>query len=226
MPASLARGSDGRPRPWRPPRGMGQLAERVGFEPTVLSHTAFRERHLQPLGHLSAAESSKGTPSRPSGRRGPAGRRLSGRRRGSARSGRSSAAASWRMPDTTPSRCGQPRRVGQPDGRAAGALARVAPARTRAVRRRPGAGRPCTSHTAPPRRRRSCPGSQRRPRRRAASRSRAMTACAVGSPLAAHRLRGRAPPSPRRARRQRRQHARRSPAASAASARAARMKSS
>ena len=30
------------------------LAERVGFEPTVAHHhTAFRERHLQPLGHLS-----------------------------------------------------------------------------------------------------------------------------------------------------------------------------
>ena len=36
-----------------------RVAERVGFEPTVLSHTAFRERHHQPLGHLSAAESSK-----------------------------------------------------------------------------------------------------------------------------------------------------------------------
>ena len=31
----------------------GSVAERVGFEPTVLSHTAFRERHLKPLGHLS-----------------------------------------------------------------------------------------------------------------------------------------------------------------------------
>src|SRR3990172_11262575 len=39
----------------------GAVAERVGFEPTVLSHTAFRERHLQPLGHLSVAESSKGS---------------------------------------------------------------------------------------------------------------------------------------------------------------------
>ena len=35
------------------------MAERVGFEPTVLSHTAFRERHLQPLGHLSARENSR-----------------------------------------------------------------------------------------------------------------------------------------------------------------------
>jgi hypothetical protein len=33
-----------------------QRAERVGFEPTVAHHhTAFRERHLQPLGHLSSA---------------------------------------------------------------------------------------------------------------------------------------------------------------------------
>ena len=45
----------------------------MGFEPTVLSHTAFRERHHQPLGHLSAREdSSRGprlrlcTPSTPS----------------------------------------------------------------------------------------------------------------------------------------------------------------
>ena len=35
------------------------LAERAGFEPTVLSHTAFRERHHQPLGHLSAGEDTK-----------------------------------------------------------------------------------------------------------------------------------------------------------------------
>ena len=33
----------------------------MGFEPTVLSHTAFRERHLKPLGHLSTSESSKAT---------------------------------------------------------------------------------------------------------------------------------------------------------------------
>ncbi len=33
------------------------LAERVGFEPTVaINHTAFRERHLQPLGHLSGSD--------------------------------------------------------------------------------------------------------------------------------------------------------------------------
>ena len=31
----------------------------VGFEPTVLAHTAFRERHLQPLGHLSASEDTQ-----------------------------------------------------------------------------------------------------------------------------------------------------------------------
>src|SRR5256712_2039917 len=32
------------------------LAERVGFEPTRLSPTAFRERHHQPLGHLSISK--------------------------------------------------------------------------------------------------------------------------------------------------------------------------
>jgi hypothetical protein len=36
------------------------MAERAGFEPAVLSHTAFRERHHQPLGHLSAGEDTKG----------------------------------------------------------------------------------------------------------------------------------------------------------------------
>ena len=37
--------------------------------PRCSSHTAFRERHLKPLGHLSAAESSRGwTDPRPSGR--------------------------------------------------------------------------------------------------------------------------------------------------------------
>ena len=43
--------ADRRPRYARP-----ALAEREGFEPSVLSHTAFRERHHQPLGHLSARE--------------------------------------------------------------------------------------------------------------------------------------------------------------------------
>src|SRR4051794_30045176 len=38
------------------PCTLPRVAERVGFEPTVLSHTAFRERHHQPLGHLSAKE--------------------------------------------------------------------------------------------------------------------------------------------------------------------------
>ncbi len=38
----------GRPR-W------DRVAERVGFEPTrAINPTAFRERHLKPLGHLSA----------------------------------------------------------------------------------------------------------------------------------------------------------------------------
>ena len=35
------------------------VAEREGFEPSVLSHTAFRERHHQPLGHLSARENTR-----------------------------------------------------------------------------------------------------------------------------------------------------------------------
>src|SRR2546428_1104369 len=35
------------------------LAERVGFEPTRLSPTAFRERHHQPLGHLSTSKSTE-----------------------------------------------------------------------------------------------------------------------------------------------------------------------
>src|SRR5215467_8443264 len=34
-------------------RAWDMLAERVGFEPTRLAPTAFRERHHQPLGHLS-----------------------------------------------------------------------------------------------------------------------------------------------------------------------------
>src|ERR687896_402128 len=63
--------------PVRRPRPLGDLsradpgpaddvAERVGFEPTVLSHTAFRERHHQPLGHLSAGRDTKGvSPPRP-----------------------------------------------------------------------------------------------------------------------------------------------------------------
>ena len=62
------------PRPG-PVRDLGRrvgigVAERVGFEPTVLSHTAFRERHHQPLGHLSAAEDSKAAPD---GNRAPVG---------------------------------------------------------------------------------------------------------------------------------------------------------
>ena len=49
-----------------PKAGPDDVAERAGFEPAVLSHTAFRERHHQPLGHLSAAEDSKAPrPGRP-----------------------------------------------------------------------------------------------------------------------------------------------------------------
>ena len=47
-----ARMSRAQPRPTR----TTVVAERAGFEPAVLSHTAFRERHHQPLGHLSAGE--------------------------------------------------------------------------------------------------------------------------------------------------------------------------
>ena len=39
------------------------VAERAGFEPAVLSHTAFRERHLKPLGHLSGSGESLTKPS-------------------------------------------------------------------------------------------------------------------------------------------------------------------
>src|SRR5438552_12231999 len=54
---SLTEAQGGAPRR----RWSEVLAERVGFEPTVLSHTAFRERHHQPLGHLSVDEDTKGT---------------------------------------------------------------------------------------------------------------------------------------------------------------------
>ena len=43
------------------------VAERAGFEPAVLSHTAFRERHHQPLGHLSAGEDIQGPQPGPGG---------------------------------------------------------------------------------------------------------------------------------------------------------------
>jgi len=42
------------------PGGTEPMAERAGFEPAVaLDHTAFRERHLKPLGHLSSGGQSK-----------------------------------------------------------------------------------------------------------------------------------------------------------------------
>ena len=70
------------------------MAERVGFEPTVLSHTAFRERHHQPLGHLSAAEDSKARPEpgRACARRATAVREPSGAPRPGAR-------CRWRAPE-------------------------------------------------------------------------------------------------------------------------------
>ena len=55
----LSRRRRNRPVRTRPVSGDAILAERVGFEPTLLSQTAFRERHHQPLGHLSAGEDTK-----------------------------------------------------------------------------------------------------------------------------------------------------------------------
>ena len=51
-----------RQRGHRAPSRRAYVAERAGFEPAVLSHTAFRERHHQPLGHLSVEEDTKGGP--------------------------------------------------------------------------------------------------------------------------------------------------------------------
>ena len=186
---------------------VGKLAERVGFEPTVLSHTAFRERHHQPLGHLSAAESSKGTS------RGPWTDRVR-RDFGSARDSADGEVGAQvgggvledARHDPEPGR--EPRRVGEPDSRAEQAPSRGSPSANTTARREPGAGRPCTSHTAPPAQKTIIPGCQRRPRRRDASRSRAMTGMSRGVAGSSAPLRGRAPPSPRRARRQHRQHAR------------------
>ncbi len=84
----------------RPVRG--NLAERVGFEPTVLAHTAFRERHLQPLGHLSAGEDTKAaqaraaSPSPASPADGSSRSAIANRCRA-----KSSSASAWRMPLTT-----------------------------------------------------------------------------------------------------------------------------
>ena len=77
------------------------MAERVGFEPTVLSHTAFRERHHQPLGHLSVKEDTADC--------------LSASRsvveRALATPSRNSAASACMIPDTTRTR----RRSASPD---------------------------------------------------------------------------------------------------------------
>ena len=46
---------------YRYPNPQSAVAERVGFEPTVaFDHTAFRERHLKPLGHLSSMVTPRG----------------------------------------------------------------------------------------------------------------------------------------------------------------------
>src|SRR5688572_15664612 len=55
-----AASGDRRPTPARP---KAELAEREGFEPSLLSQTAFRERHHQPLGHLSTRNSTGADPS-------------------------------------------------------------------------------------------------------------------------------------------------------------------
>ena len=57
------------PTPASAEPGRREVAERAGFEPAVLSHTAFRERHHQPLGHLSAGEDTKPAPDDPISRR-------------------------------------------------------------------------------------------------------------------------------------------------------------
>ena len=91
----LSAGDDG-PDQW-------EMAERVGFEPTVLSHTAFRERHLQPLGHLSAArgyQAARGWACA----RGQA--RAAGARKGGRAPSRISVASRCMIPDTTSSRRG------------------------------------------------------------------------------------------------------------------------
>ena len=114
---STGPGADG----LRPPSEMTRMAERVGFEPTVLSHTAFRERHLKPLGHLSAREDTKGHRSGPRSATTAAGGRAAvelaqPRCRGCMpqqpplppTEASQSSASSWRMPLTTRSRCRSP----------------------------------------------------------------------------------------------------------------------
>ena len=81
----------------------GRVAERAGFEPAVLSHTAFRERHHQPLGHLSAGEDTKASSV---GRR--PGARAAVRRVSARAAANSSSASSRRMPLTILIRRGRP----------------------------------------------------------------------------------------------------------------------
>src|SRR3954453_17253339 len=93
------RGAQATTQPWSFRRW--KVAERAGFEPAVLSHTAFRERHHQPLGHLSAGEDTKPVVTGRSGESGAVDQR--------AGSGSNRArASSRRMPLTTLIRRGSP----------------------------------------------------------------------------------------------------------------------
>ena len=95
------------------------VAERAGFEPAVLSHTAFRERHHQPLGHLSAREDTK------PGDRDPQAMVPGQARRPGQPTGRpanSASASSRRMPLTTLMRRGSDVVLGELDDRAGGAV--------------------------------------------------------------------------------------------------------
>ena len=195
--------------------GVRVLAERAGFEPAVLSHTAFRERHHQPLGHLSAAEDTKGRWPRTGWLGGPPeGRGLTGPGRSPAAPANSSSASSRRMPLTILRRRWQAGVLGELDDRAGGAVVRVRDGEDErldvALEERPDA------HRA---------GLERREDRGV---WRAGPCRASGPPRAARRRRrgrsgrstpgpGRGPgrPSPRRRRRPRRSGARPAPAHSA-----------
>ena len=168
----------------------GGVAERVGFEPTVLSHTAFRERHHQPLGHLSAQRIAKGRSGRPvdgcpvrwvSDRRG-------GSRGGSVRASRSvrPQLGGLRLRGCPTRPCRPSRaivRLGQLEGGAAGALDGVGQREDHAVGIAAGAAPRRTSAQGSTTQKTVMPASDGRPRRVAASRMATMTAWAVGSPV-------------------------------------------
>ncbi len=159
------------PTPASAEPGERLVAERAGFEPAVLSHTAFRERHHQPLGHLSAGEDTKHAPSDPWARRVSAPATVSNR----------AAASSRRMPLTTLIRRGKRGVLGELDDRPGRAVA--------VVRQREHEGLDVALRAAPRRTSRRAPGWRRSSRRpvasapslRAASRRATTTAWAVGS---------------------------------------------